>query len=142
LTRGDRTVAEDIVQETMLRAWRARGDLREPAAFRAWLFAIVRREHARLHERRRLLVVDLEECPRHEVEGTARCDEDPQIDDLRKAILALPDQYRVPLAMQVLGGFTTVEIAAELGLTSSAVLTRLFRARNRLRELFADSYAG
>jgi RNA polymerase sigma-70 factor, ECF subfamily len=41
----------------------------------------------------------------------------------------------VPLVMQTLGGFTTAEIAAELNLSVTAVLTRLFRARNRLREL-------
>jgi RNA polymerase sigma-70 factor, ECF subfamily len=123
----------------MLRAWRARSALREPTAVRAWLFTIVRREHARLYERRRLWVVSLEECMRHEDEEMAQCDEDPQIEDLRKGILALPDEYRVPLAMQVLGGFTTLEIAAELGLSSAAVLTRLFRARNQLRALFGPT---
>jgi DNA-directed RNA polymerase specialized sigma24 family protein len=81
--------------------------------------------------------------PEHElIRVLARCDEDPQIGDLRKAILALPDGYRVPLAMQVLGGFTTAEIAAELGLTKTTVLTRLFRARIRLRERFVRACPG
>ena len=57
----------------------------------------------------------------------------PGCDDLRRAIMQLPDEYREPLVMQVLGGLTTAEIAAELKLTQPAVLTRLFRARNRLR---------
>ncbi len=38
--------------------------------------------------------------------------------------------------MQVLGGFTTAEIARELSLSTAAVLTRLFRARNRLRSIY------
>jgi RNA polymerase sigma-70 factor (ECF subfamily) len=42
----------------------------------------------------------------------------------------------VPLVMQVLGGFTTDEIARELALSTAAVLTRLFRARNRLRRIY------
>jgi RNA polymerase sigma-70 factor (ECF subfamily) len=54
---------------------------------------------------------------------------------LRHAIMKLPIQYREPLVLQVLGGFSTEEIARELTLSSTAVLTRLFRARNKLRVL-------
>ncbi len=61
---------------------------------------------------------------------------DSEIDSLRGAILKLPLEYREPLIMQVLGGFTTAEIAEELSLSSTAVLTRLFRARNKLRALY------
>src|SRR5215470_3070547 len=57
----DRAVAEDIVQEAMLRAWRARKELRESTAVRPWLLTIVRRENARLHERKRLPAVNLHE---------------------------------------------------------------------------------
>jgi RNA polymerase sigma-70 factor (ECF subfamily) len=55
---------------------------------------------------------------------------------LKLALLKLPDEYREPLVMQVLGGFTTAEIGSELGLTNAAVLTRLFRARNKLRAAY------
>ncbi len=131
----DRSVAEDLVQETMLRAWRARKGLREPAAVRAWLFTIVRREHARLYDRKRLSLVDIDTYSDGEEAEFLQYDDDPRIGDLRRAILGLPDDYRVPLVMQILGGFTTAEIASELNLSLTAVLTRLFRARNRLREL-------
>jgi RNA polymerase sigma-70 factor, ECF subfamily len=131
----DRSVAEDIVQETMLRAWLARKGLREPAAIHAWLFTIVRREHARLYDRKRLPLVDIDAYSDGEEAKFLQYDDDPRIGDLRRAILRLPDDYRVPLVMQTLGGFTTAEIASELNLSVTAVLTRLFRARNRLREL-------
>ena len=49
--------------------------------------------------------------------------------------LKLPLEYREPLAMQVLMGYTTAEIAQEMGLSGAAVLTRLFRARKQLRAL-------
>ena len=49
--------------------------------------------------------------------------------------MKLPLEYREPLVLQVLGGFSTEEIARELTLSPSAVLTRLFRARNKLRVL-------
>jgi RNA polymerase sigma-70 factor (ECF subfamily) len=130
----DRTLAEDIVQEALLRAWRARADLKDPTASRAWLLTIVRREHARLYERKRLELVSIEE----NIEEIPCAPEQPdgELSSLRRAILLLPLEYREPLVMQVLGGFSTAEIAGELKLSNSAVLTRLFRARNKLRELY------
>jgi RNA polymerase sigma-70 factor (ECF subfamily) len=132
----DRAVAEDVVQETMLRAWRSRTELRNSSALRPWLLTIVRRENARLHERKRLPTVDLDEAVASQDMGLALNDAGPEIADLRRAILALPDEYREPIVLQVLGGFSTGEIAKELGLTLPAVLTRLFRARNKLREMY------
>jgi RNA polymerase sigma-70 factor (ECF subfamily) len=131
----DRTVAEDVVQETLIRAWKSRAELKDPAAARSWLFTIARREHARLYERKRLPTVDVEEV---EALGDPALASDggASVEDLRNAILRLPDEYREPLVLQVLGGFSTAEIAAELSLTQAAVLTRLFRARNRLRTLY------
>jgi len=137
----DRAVAEDIVQETMLRAWRARSELRDPAAARPWLLTIARREHARLHERRTLPTIDVEECIARQDIALAFTDPDMEIVDLRRAIFALPEEYREPLVLQVLGGFSSEEIATELGLTVPAVLTRLFRARNRLKDLYGPATA-
>lgn len=131
----DRAIAEDIVQESLLRAWRSRDALKDQAAARAWLLTIVRREHARLYERKRLELVALDDGI--ELEGMpSPPGPDSDVDSLRGAILKLPLEYREPLIMQVLGGFSTAEIAAELHLSSTAVLTRLFRARNKLRALY------
>jgi RNA polymerase sigma-70 factor (ECF subfamily) len=131
----DRSVAEDVVQETLIRAWKSREELKDSAAARPWLLTIVRREHARLYERKRLPTVDVEEVEQQGDPALAS-DGDSSLEDLRRAILRLPVEYREPLVMQVLGGLTTAEIAAELGLTQPAVLTRLFRARNKLREIY------
>jgi RNA polymerase sigma-70 factor, ECF subfamily len=131
----DRAVAEDVVQEALLRAWRSRDALKDPAAARGWLLTIVRREHARLYERKRLEVTDLDAVVAAEDSRLAAADSDELV-GLRRAITQLPDEYRVPLVMQVLGGFTTDEIAKELALSTAAVLTRLFRARNRLRRIY------
>ena len=57
----DRAVAEDVVQETLIRAWKSREELKDPAAARPWLLTIVRREHARLYERKRLPTVDVDD---------------------------------------------------------------------------------
>src|SRR5580704_7506678 len=131
----DRALAEDIVQEALLRAWRSRDALKDPGAARPWLLTIVRREHARLYERKRLELVSLNDAL--ENEGSALLSrDDSDVDALRGAILQLPIEYREPLIMQVLGGFSVDEIARELSLSASAVLTRLFRARNKLRTLY------
>ncbi len=135
----DRAIAEDVVQETMLRAWRARNELRNTTAIRPWLLTIVRRENARLYERKRLPTVDLDEVIANQDIALAINDADPEIADLRRSIFALPDEYREPLVLQVLGGFSTGEIAKELELSVPAVLTRLFRARNKLREMYGVS---
>jgi RNA polymerase sigma-70 factor (ECF subfamily) len=128
----DRSLAEDIVQESLLRAWRSRDTLKDRGAARAWLLTIVRREHARLYERKRLELVSLDEALESQAPARAT---DPEGDlfTLRNAIMKLPIEYREPLLLQVLGGFSTDEIARELALSSTAVLTRLFRARNKLR---------
>jgi RNA polymerase sigma-70 factor, ECF subfamily len=128
----DRSLAEDIVQESLLRAWRSRDSLKDRAAARAWLLTIVRREHARLYERKRLELVSLDEALESQAPAKAT---DPEGDlfTLRNAIMKLPIEYREPLLLQVVGGFSTDEIARELALSSTAVLTRLFRARNKLR---------
>jgi len=128
----DRAIAEDIVQEALLRAWRSRDSLKDAGAGRAWLLTIVRREHARLYERKRLELVSLDEAIETQASaGDAQPDE--QLFALRHAIMRLPIEYREPLVLQVVGGFSTEEIARELALSPTAVLTRLFRARNKLR---------
>jgi len=131
----DRVLAEDVVQESLLRAWRSRESLKEATSARAWLLTIVRREHARLYERKRLELVSLDEEIGKD-DAALAVDDDSEIQSLRAAILKLPMEYREPLIMQVLGGFSTDEIAAELKLSATAVLTRLFRARNKLRTLY------
>ena len=110
----DRAVAEDVVQETLIRAWKSREELKDQAAARPWLFTIVRREHARLYERKRLPTVDVDQVEALGDPALAS-DGDAGLDDLRRAIMQLPDDYREPLVLQVLGGLTTAEIAAELG---------------------------
>jgi RNA polymerase sigma-70 factor (ECF subfamily) len=128
----DRQVAEDVVQEALLRAWRSRESLGETDAAKPWLLTIVRREHARLYERKRFETVPVDDLVSNESPELAAA-EQREVVDMRRAIFALETDYREPLVMQVLLGFSTGEIARELGLTQGAVLTRLFRARQRLR---------
>jgi RNA polymerase sigma-70 factor (ECF subfamily) len=127
----DRQLAEDVVQEALLRGWKAFGKLEDTNAVKPWLVSIVRREFARTFERKRLDTVDIADYE-EQLTGTER---DPRVGELRRAIFELDGDYREPLALQVLMGHTTREIAELTGLTEGAVLTRLHRARARLKKL-------
>jgi RNA polymerase sigma-70 factor (ECF subfamily) len=107
--------------------------LNDEALVKTWLLTIVRREHARVYERKRLETRDIDDLTAADAALIAT-HEDSDIDDMRKAIFALEEDYREPLVLQVLIGLSTAEIAAALNLKQGAVLTRLHRARKRLVE--------
>ena len=136
----DRALAEDVVQESMLRAWKAQDALLNEAAAKPWLLTIVRREYARTFERKRLNTVDVDELIAKE-EPTLAAAEEHDIADVRAAIMKLSDEYREPLVLQVLMGYSTAEIARELDLSGPAVLTRLYRARRQLRAACGEDTA-
>jgi RNA polymerase sigma-70 factor, ECF subfamily len=133
----DRALAEDVVQETLLRAWKAQDSLVEESAAKPWFLTIVRREYARTFERKRFVTLDVEELVAKEEPLLAAAD-DQELAEMRAALFKLPDEYREPLVLQVLMGYSTAEIAAELDLSAAAVLTRLFRARKQLRALCGE----
>jgi len=132
----DRTTAEDLVQETYARAWRAFDTLREGDAVKSWLMTILRREHARLFERQRpeLADMDFDGLPSTDRSGAPS----PEALAVRRALAALPAEYREPLLLQVLGGCTAEEIAAVMSISASAAMTRLHRARRKLRVALDD----
>jgi RNA polymerase sigma-70 factor, ECF subfamily len=137
----DRSLAEDVVQETLLRAWQAQDSLLDEAAAKPWFLTIIRREYARTFERKRLMTVDIDELTARE-EPMFAAEQSEEITELRRAMLRLPDEYREPLVLQVLMGYSTAEVARELELSNAAVLTRLFRARQQLRVLCGEDTRG
>lgn len=128
----DPALADDLVQETFMRAWRAIDSLRDERAAKRWLITILRREFARLFERKVPKFVDAEDVviPDDHAPGP---DDRAEAGLLRMAIGELDGKYREPLVLQVLGGLSCQEIADELGITRSAVMTQLFRARQQLK---------
>jgi len=129
----DPGIAEEVVQEALLRAWKSLDALREDDAAKPWLLTIVRRENARYFDRRKLDTVDIDNLSAAQAAMLAETD-DSELDGLREAIFRLDDDYREPLVLQVLMGHSTKEIATMMGLQQGAVLTRLHRARHKLKE--------
>ena len=136
----DKAIAEDVVQEALLRAWKSLDALRDDAAAKPWLLTIVRRENARYFERRRLETVDIDNLTASQAALLAE-QPDEDLNDMRTAIYALDDDYREPLVLQVLMGFSTNEIAEQMGLKQGAVLTRLHRARAKLKDVMENEVA-
>ena len=130
---GDKSVAEDLVQEEMLRAWKSMDRLQEPGAAKGWLITILRRENARRFER---FQPQFSSVPTESI-GDKHRDYDTSTEAfvLRQAIEALPENYREPLILQVIHGCSQKEIAEHLGITEAGAGTRLFRARNKLKQV-------
>lgn len=130
---NDASVAQDLVQETLLRAWRSLDRLHKPEAVKGWLITILRRENARRFERYqpKFSALPTEALPATRDEY----DTSTEAFALRRALQRLPPKYREPLLLQVIHGYSQKEIAAQLGISSAGAGTRLFRARQRLREL-------
>jgi RNA polymerase sigma-70 factor (ECF subfamily) len=88
----DKAIAEDVVQEALLRAWKSLDSLRDDAAAKHWLLTIVRRENARYFERRRLETVDIDNLTASQAALLAETP-DEELNDLRTAIFELDDDY-------------------------------------------------
>jgi RNA polymerase sigma-70 factor (ECF subfamily) len=132
---GDRHEAEDMVQEAFRSAWKSRGLYQSGRGDRAWLASILRRR-----------VVD--RYRRHAPPPTLPGDESPEIgvtdadplanhytDEMQTALSHLPDELRETLLLVVVGELTHQETADLLDLPLGTVLSRVSRARRRLREV-------
>ncbi len=139
----DCAVAEDLVQETFLRAWRAFDSLNDAKAAKSWLFTILRRENARRFEKKSAQA-ELTTLDDDMVEMFATIEDDfANVDSIavRSALKQIPATYTEPLVLQIIGGYTCDEIAQIIGIKPGAVMTRVFRARQKLRKLLEEDGA-
>ncbi len=127
---NDTQVAQDLVQETCLRAWKNLDSLLDDKSAKGWLFTILRRENARRFERKQLPLVDIED---YELAGQGDLAKEMENELLKRKIARLPSEYKEPLLLQLIAGFSAEEIARQLDLNKNTVLTRLFRAKNILK---------
>ncbi|MBX7222520.1 MAG: sigma-70 family RNA polymerase sigma factor [Blastocatellia bacterium] len=151
LTR-DRGEAEDLVQETYLRAFRAFGRLAPDSNLKGWLFAIMR--NIRLNQLRhdqsgpQFVEIDAEEPDRMQVLAQAATEPHATLvqkverEQIRTAIERLPAHYREVVLLRDIEGFSYQQIAAILQRPAGTVMSRLGRAREQLRALLAHWYTG
>lgn len=131
---NDATIAEDLVQETFLRAWRSLDALLDQKAAKSWLITILRRENARRFERKQFDYSDVEQDTLIDTQNQS-LEQTTERSMLQKQIMALEPEYREPLILQIVMGMSGDEIAEQLSLNKNTVMTRLFRARNQLKDM-------
>ncbi|WP_194362722.1 sigma-70 family RNA polymerase sigma factor [Neptunicella marina] len=134
----DKSIAEDVVQETFLRAWKSLDSLQDEKAAKSWLITILRRENARRFERKQFDLTDIDDVSVAD-EIQISHEQGLQHRELHKHIGALATEYREPLILQAIFGLSGEEIATQLDLNKNTVMTRLFRARNQLKEALEHS---
>jgi RNA polymerase sigma-70 factor (ECF subfamily) len=149
LTRR-RADAEDLVQETLYRAFRSLSTFQKGTRFNAWIFRILRNAHINRgrHEAAAPAAVDMTEtetaAPPDVVPDLRSLDEldrmaDRHFDDrVRAAIERLPEHFRAPLVLFSLGDLSYQEIADALEVPIGTVMSRLHRARAQLRSELLD----
>lgn len=128
----DKAVAEDIVQETFLRAWKSLDSLKDEKAAKSWLITILRRENARRFERKQFDLVDIDDVSVIDDQLTNEVEIEHR--ELRTIMASLSEEYREPLMLQIIFGYSGEEIAKQLDLNKNTVMTRLFRARNQVKD--------
>ena len=135
--------AGDMVQETFIRAFGALASFRQDASFLTWLYKIASNlciDHLRSRKSKGALSLDVELEEGREPAADRSCSpEDAAVrgavsEIVQKAVMNLPERYRIVVVMRHLQGMSVEEIANQLELPSGTVKTHLFRAREMLRE--------
>lgn len=149
LVCGGHADAEDAMQDALLKTYRHAARIREPRAFRTWLYRTVRnacliRRRRRVDEPARLLSLDEVLPTAGDHAGAEPVDRQRRPDEiainahlrrrLRAALTTLPRQYRVIVVLREVEGLSTREVAEVVGISEANVKTRLHRARLFLRK--------
>jgi RNA polymerase sigma-70 factor (ECF subfamily) len=127
--------AEDVAQEAFIRAYRSFARLRDRTRFRSWVvratwrLALDRRRSDRRRERREQVVLKETVTPPSEDRATA----------LWEAIDTLPEKLRIVTVLSSLEGHDVAEVALLLGIPPGTVKSRLFRARQLLKEVLSGT---
>jgi RNA polymerase sigma-70 factor (ECF subfamily) len=154
---GQREDAEDVLQETLLKAFRKLHTLETPAAVQGWLFRIAR--NACLMKRRKSKFAPKQELPLEEFLPDRGPDGQPRVTDwsalpevsamnrelrekLNEAIRKLPPLYRMALVLRDVEGLTPEEAGRALGVNHNVLKTRLHRARLAVRKELAGYLEG
>jgi RNA polymerase sigma-70 factor, ECF subfamily len=139
---GNHQVAEDLVQETFVEAWRSIDTQRQPGKARAWLFQILRFRYAHYLRDRKARIAT---APLHDNAALAR----PEVpvmqaladrEALQEALNQLAPEIRETFLLVFLQGYKCREAAAELHVPLGTVLSRLNRARLALRQTLEAPY--
>jgi len=133
---GDRAAADDLVQDTLERAWSRFAQWRPGSDLRAWLFGIMHNLRVDQLRRGTLTTLSLDE-EADDVPTRATQSDRLEVMDIEAALRQLPDEQREVLLLVALEEMSYAEVAAALGIPAGTVMSRLARGRERLRVIMA-----
>ena len=141
---GDFHIAEDITQETFLKAYQRLSTLKKPQRFASWLYVIAANHCSTWLRKKRLWTQSLEDTNSAQLEKATysgyviaeneRTTAESQREVVKKLLAKLQESDRTVITLYYLGGMTYEEISEFLGVSVAAIKNRLYRARNRLKE--------
>jgi len=130
---GDRYAADDLVQDTLERAWNKLHLWRPGSDMRAWLFSIMHNVFVnQVRSRRYEVEVRVEDLPQIAVRATQG--QNLELADVDRALRALPVEQREVVLMVSIEDMTYEEVSRALGIPIGTVMSRLSRGRERLRQ--------
>jgi RNA polymerase sigma-70 factor (ECF subfamily) len=128
--------AEDVMQDVLLRAWRALGRFEGRASLRAWLYRIATNACINAVERRRRTALPVDDgafdCPCHEADGDGEAERRDRLEDALRSVVDLPPNQRAAVILKDVLGFSARESAEALATTPASVNSALQRARAEL----------
>ena len=133
---GDRVAADDLVQDTLERAWTRFGQWRGGTDLRAWMFGIMHNLRVDQLRRPTLPTPSLDEED-FEMPTRPTQSDNLEINDIASALSQLPEEQREVLLLVALEEMSYAEIAATLGIPPGTVMSRLSRGREALRLIMA-----
>lgn len=141
---GDFHFAEEITQDTFLKAYTNLSTLNDPSQFAGWLYTIANRLCINWIQRNKSTVQSLEDTPASEIEQSfyrhyvldqhERAATEVRYQRIENLLEKLPENEQTVITLYYLGEMTTKEIANLLGVSVNTITSRLQRARKRLRE--------
>jgi RNA polymerase sigma-70 factor, ECF subfamily len=135
----DRETADDLVQETYLRAWRSFDKFEPGTNCRAWLFRIFFYVHSeyRRNQARQPLTFSLDYFKESTLSSTANTPSDVTLEEIKLACAELPEPFRIAMLLSNVEGLRYREIAEALNIPIGTVMSRLSRGRQMLRARLA-----
>ncbi|NWF69091.1 MAG: RNA polymerase sigma factor [Chloroflexi bacterium] len=133
---GDRQSAEEVLQDTMMAAWREAHNFRHESSIRTWLFVIARNRATNLQRKHRPTLTLLDEALSGGDTGPLEKVEKLEAQDkVRAALHHLPAPQREVLLLVFYQQMTPTEVAQVLGISDGTVKSRLYRAKEMLRRV-------
>ena len=135
---GRPDMADDLVQETLMKAWAAQERFQPGTSMRAWTFVILRNAYLTDMRRNRFRGEYDENVAERILTAPAGQEEPIHLSDMHRALLTLPPERREALLLVGAGGFSYEEAANICGCAVGTIKSRVGRARAALNEMLAD----